>query len=45
VRLRTAYKAVATTALNPPTKEEDIMRNPVGFFVKEINWSEEIASP
>ena len=45
VRLRTAYKAVATTALNPPTKEEDIMRNPVGFFVKEINWSEEIGSP
>jgi type IV secretion system protein VirB5 len=45
VRLVSAYKAVATTALNPPTKEEDIMRNPVGFFVKEINWSEEIASP
>jgi type IV secretion system protein VirB5 len=36
------FKAAAVVALSRPTKEEDIMQNPVGLYVKELTWSREL---
>lgn len=30
------YRAVATIAINPPATEKDIMKNPIGLFIKDI---------
>jgi type IV secretory pathway TrbF-like protein len=39
------WKASASTALSPPTKEADILRNPTGFFVQDLQWSEKVPLP
>jgi len=39
------WKASARTASSPPTREEDILRNATGFFVQDIQWSEELTHP
>jgi type IV secretion system protein VirB5 len=45
VQGHTMWKASARTALSPPTREEDILRNPTGFFVQDLQWSEELTHP
>jgi type IV secretion system protein VirB5 len=39
------WKASANTALSPPRKEADVLRNPTGFFVQDLQWSEELTRP
>lgn len=33
------YKAAAVIVIAQPAKEDEIMRNPVGLYVKELTWS------
>lgn len=30
-----------TIEFHPPTKEEDLMKNPLGLYIKDFNWSRE----
>lgn len=36
------YKAVATFVIVPPTKEQDILKNPIGLFITEFNFNKQI---
>lgn len=39
---QTRWKASFTIALNPPQSEELMLINPLGLFVMDLNWSQEI---
>jgi type IV secretion system protein VirB5 len=36
---RLNMQAVITTEVNPPTEEAAILANPLGIFIKSVNWS------
>jgi type IV secretory pathway TrbF-like protein len=36
------YKLVAYTSMSPPTDEGNILKNPTGLIVNDLNWSKEI---
>lgn len=36
------YKAVATLAFNPPTSEKAILKNPIGMYIKDIQWTTQL---
>ena len=36
------YKGVAKIVIVPPTKEEDILKNPIGLFITEFNFNRQI---
>lgn len=38
------FKAAAIVALVPPAKEEEIMQNPIGLYVRELTWSRELTN-
>ena len=37
-----SYKLIAYTSLSPPTDESNIIRNPIGLIINDLNWSKEI---
>jgi type IV secretion system protein VirB5 len=40
VKLRTdSFKASITTLITPPTTQEQIIKNPIGLYIKEFNFS------
>jgi len=32
-------KALVTIAIIPPDTQENIMKNPIGLYIKDISWS------
>ena len=36
------YKAAVTILVIPPTKEETILRNPIGLYIPELSWSKRL---
>jgi type IV secretory pathway TrbF-like protein len=43
--LRTAaWEAYLTLELHPPTTAEGLLRNPIGLYVTDLNWSEIVAT-
>lgn len=41
VKAQKRFKAAITVKFMPPTKEIEILRNPIGLYVEEISWSEQ----
>lgn len=37
------WRASVTPAFRPPSTEQDILKNPLGLFVKELSWSQQLA--
>jgi type IV secretory pathway TrbF-like protein len=38
----TEYQANLTTVIDPPTKEAALLRNPMGVYIKNFDWSERL---
>jgi type IV secretion system protein TrbF len=38
----TEYQANLTIAIDPPTKEATLLRNPMGIYIKNYDWSERL---
>ena len=38
----TRWRAAATVGFNPPTDEAGILRNPLGLFVTDLQWSQQL---
>lgn len=41
IKAQKRFKAAITVKFMPPTKEIEILRNPIGLYVEEISWSEQ----
>ena len=37
-----SYKLVAYTSVATPTSEADILKNPIGLIINDLNWSKEL---
>ena len=38
----TEYEANLTIVIDPPTKEAALLRNPMGIYIKNFDWSERL---
>lgn len=42
VRNSTQWKGTFTVAFNPPTEEEQVLINPIGLFITDFDWRQEL---
>jgi len=38
------WRASATVAFQPPKSEQELLKNPIGLFIREFAWSQQLAS-